>query len=56
VVDETVPMDSYRNGEVSYINTANAIETLSPAQVVALDPLGRKSYGPEWLVVTATII
>jgi hypothetical protein len=40
VVEQTVPMDSYRNGEVSYINTANAIETLSPAQVAALDPQG----------------
>jgi hypothetical protein len=40
VVVQTVPMDSYRNGEVSYINTANAIETLSPAQVAALDPQG----------------
>ena len=40
VVDQTVPMDSYRNGEVSYINSASAIETLSPAQAAALDPQG----------------
>ena len=38
IVDQTVPMDSYRAGNVSYVNVNNAVATLSPAQVTALDP------------------
>ena len=38
IVDQTVPLDSYRGGEVSYVNTSNAVVPLSPAQVTALDP------------------
>jgi hypothetical protein len=38
LVDQTVPLDSYRAGNVSYVNTAGNIATLSPAQVAALDP------------------
>jgi len=38
--ERTVPMDSFRNGTVSYRNTAGTIATLSGAQVQALDPLG----------------
>ena len=40
LVDRTVPLDSYRAGSVSYINTAGTIETLSPAQVASYDPQG----------------
>jgi Carboxypeptidase regulatory-like domain len=46
--DRTVPLDSYRSGNVSYVNTANVIETLNPAQVAALDPLGI-GYDPSLL-------
>jgi hypothetical protein len=40
LVTRTVPLDSYRSGNVSYVNTSNSIETLSPTQVAALDPTG----------------
>ncbi len=44
LVDQTVPMGTnttgYRGGEVSYINSSDAIETLNPSQVATLDPLG----------------
>ncbi|MGA2167821.1 MAG: TonB-dependent receptor [Terracidiphilus sp.] len=40
VEDRTVPLDSYRSGNVSYINTAGTIETLSPTQVASYDPQG----------------
>ena len=36
--ERTVPLDSFRNGSVSYINGGGTISTLSPAQVAALDP------------------
>src|SRR5579863_1418278 len=39
LVERTVPMDSFRAGNVSYINTGGTVSTLSPAQVAALDPL-----------------
>ena len=38
--ERTVPMASFRNGEVSYINKSGSISTLTSAQVAALDPLG----------------
>ncbi|HLY42140.1 MAG TPA: carboxypeptidase regulatory-like domain-containing protein [Terracidiphilus sp.] len=40
LVERTVPMDSFRNGEVSYNNNAGGISTLSSSDVAALDPLG----------------
>ena len=36
--NRTVPLDSLRNGIVSYINAAGNIAQLTPAQVKALDP------------------
>jgi hypothetical protein len=43
--DRTVPLDSYRGGNVSYCNsestpTSCSISTLDPTQVAALDPAG----------------
>jgi hypothetical protein len=38
LVERTVPMDSFRNGTLSYINTSNNVETLTSTQVAALDP------------------
>lgn len=38
LVDRPVPMDSFRNGTLSYINTSNNIETLTSAQVAGFDP------------------
>ena len=38
LVDRTVPMDSFRNGILSYVNSSNSIGTLSSAQVAGLDP------------------
>lgn len=38
--DRTVPLDSYRGGNVSYIDSSNAVKTLDAAQVAALDPQG----------------
>jgi hypothetical protein len=40
LVTRTVPLDSYRNGNVSYINSGGNIATLSPAQVASHDPQG----------------
>jgi len=44
LVERTVPLGTntsgYRGGEVSYVDTGGGIETLSPAQVAALDPNG----------------
>jgi hypothetical protein len=40
LVERTVPLDSYRAGNVSYVNTAGNIATLNPTQVAALDPQG----------------
>jgi hypothetical protein len=38
----TVPLDSYRSGTINYITNVNtgAMNTLSPTQAAALDPLG----------------
>ncbi len=38
LVERTVPLDSFRNGSLSYINSSNNIETLSSMQVAAMDP------------------
>ncbi|MBO0719406.1 MAG: carboxypeptidase regulatory-like domain-containing protein [Blastocatellia bacterium] len=35
-----VPLDSFRNGNLGYLNNAGGISYLSPAQVAALDPQG----------------
>lgn len=40
LVQRTVPLDSFRNGTVGYINSAGTNSYLSPAQVQALDPAG----------------
>lgn len=40
VVERVVPMDAFRNGNISYINNAGGTSTLSSAQVAALDPQG----------------
>ena len=31
-------MDSFRNGTLYYVNTSNALESLSSAQVATMDP------------------
>jgi hypothetical protein len=36
--ERTVPMDSFRNGTLAYINDSNNLETLSGAQVAGFDP------------------
>ena len=40
LVRRTVPMDSFRDGTIAYINDSNNVATLSSAQVAALDPQG----------------
>ena len=40
LVERTVPMDSLRNGSVSYMNNAGGVSTLSSAQLAAMDPQG----------------
>ena len=40
LAQRVVPLDSFRNGNVNYINQAGAISSLTPAQVQALDPKG----------------
>src|SRR5580700_6933914 len=40
LVERTVPMDSFRNGNLTYVNSSNNIETLNSSQVAAFDPLG----------------
>lgn len=36
--ERTVPMDSFRNGTLSYINTSNQLATLTSSQVAGFDP------------------
>ena len=38
--ERTVPLDSLRNGVVSYNNASGGVSTLTPAQIKALDPAG----------------
>jgi len=45
LTERTVPLDSFRNGTISYINSSNNVGTLNSAQVAALDPLG-KGFNP----------
>ena len=40
LTQRTVPLDSLRNGNLGYINSAGGISYLTPAQVQALDPAG----------------
>ncbi|HEX4022328.1 MAG TPA: TonB-dependent receptor [Acidobacteriaceae bacterium] len=40
LVERTVPLNAFRNGTVSYINSAGGLSALSSAQVAALDPKG----------------
>jgi len=40
LVERTVPINAFRAGDVSYINTSGATVALTPAQVTALDPAG----------------
>jgi hypothetical protein len=50
LVERTVPMPSLRSGEVSYVNSAGGVSTLSSAQVAGLDPL-KKGFDPALLSV-----
>ncbi len=50
LVERIVPMASFRNGEVSYVNNAGAISTLTSSEVTSLDPLG-KGFDPALLSV-----
>jgi|HubBroStandDraft_6_1064221.scaffolds.fasta_scaffold01572_8 Carboxypeptidase regulatory-like domain len=38
LAERTVPLDSFRNGTLQYINSSNVVEPLSSAQVAAFDP------------------
>ena len=38
LVERTVPLDSFRNGTLNYINSDGTISSLSSAQVAAIDP------------------
>ena len=40
LVERTVPMNNFRSGTLSYINSSGGTETLTSAQVAALDPSG----------------
>ncbi len=40
LAQRTVPLDSLRNGNISYVNASGGTSTLTPAQVRALDPAG----------------
>jgi hypothetical protein len=40
LTQRTVPLDSFRNGNLGYLNNAGGISYLSAAQVQALDPAG----------------
>ena len=40
VVNQTVPLDSYRNGSITYRNTSGGVSSIDAAQVASLDPLG----------------
>jgi hypothetical protein len=39
VTERTVPLDSFRSGNISYINASGGVGTLNSAQVAAIDPL-----------------
>jgi len=40
LTERTVPLDSFRSGNISYINASDGVGTLNSAQVAALDPQG----------------
>jgi hypothetical protein len=40
LVERTVPMDSFRNGTLNYVDDSGNIQTLSSAQVAGFDPQG----------------
>ena len=40
LVNRTVPLDSFREGTLNYVNSSNNIAPLSSAQVAAFDPAG----------------
>jgi len=40
IVNQTVPLDTYRNGTITYENTGGTESTISPTQVAKYDPLG----------------
>jgi hypothetical protein len=40
ITERTVPLDSFRNGTIQYINNNNGVGSLNSAQVAALDPQG----------------
>ena len=40
LVERTVPLDSFRNGTINYLDGSGNVQTLSSAQVAGLDPQG----------------
>jgi len=50
IEDRTVPLDSYRNGNVSYVNSANAVAALTPSQITSLDPQ-HVGFDSAWLTL-----
>jgi len=48
LVRRTVPMDSFRNGNISYLNDTGGVSTLTSADVQAFDPLG-VGFNPDLL-------
>ncbi|MGC1969572.1 MAG: hypothetical protein WA673_24150, partial [Candidatus Acidiferrales bacterium] len=40
LVERTVPMDSFRNGSIGYVNSSGNVGSLSSSQVATLDPQG----------------
>jgi hypothetical protein len=47
LVQRTVPLDSFRAGNLGYLNSAGGTSYLTPAQVTALDPAGIGA-SPSW--------
>jgi hypothetical protein len=46
--ERTVPLDTFRNGVVTYLDSSGNKQTLTPAQIKALDPAGI-GEDPTWL-------
>lgn len=40
LTERTVPLDSFRNGTITYLNASDSKETINSAQVAAFDPQG----------------
>jgi hypothetical protein len=53
LVERTVPLDSFRNGTLNYLNGSGNVETLSSAQVAAFDPQG-VGFNPSLLSLFAS--